>query len=84
MKFPIIFFVQCSYIHDDSTIQTSSDAGRTETQIPSKHNVQNIHHISIAPIEQDTEENTRKSVCELFPKLLGRDKANDTKEELIY
>ena len=44
----------------------------------------NIHHISIAPIEQDTEENTRKSVCELFTKLLGRDKANDTKEELIY
>ena len=64
------------------------------TTVPFKHHKmsierkhkfrRNIHHISIAPIEQDTEENTRKSVCELFTKLLGRDKANDTKEELIY
>ena len=49
--------------------------------IERKRNVQNIHHISIAPIEQDTEENTRKSVYKFFTKLFGRDKANDTKKD---
>ena len=34
--------------------------------------------------EQDTEQNTRKSVHKFFTKLFGRDKANDTKERLIY
>ena len=34
--------------------------------------------------EQDTEQNTRKSVHKFFPKLFGHDKANGTRERLIY
>ena len=67
--------------HQTNIIQCRSNGNisSVETLCP------NIYNNSIAPTEQDTEQDTRKSVHKFFSKLFGpNDKANDTKERLIY